>query len=364
MKDNVKKYRELVEGVNSIILCLDTEGRITFINKFAQKFFGYKKNEILGRNIIGTLVPVTDSAGRDLKAMIADLMLSPRKYINNENENMLSDGRRVWIAWTNRAALECGSRSKEILCVGNDISKIIEAERLLEEISARKSDFVANVSHEFKNPLAIIKEYLSMVLEGMAGEISAKQKDMLVPAMRTVDRLIRLVMDLLDVSKIEAGKMKLSRSRISIGLLVGEVLKDNEVEISKKQLTIKKDIPRDIGYIFADKDKFTRVIINLVSNAIKYTPPGGAITVGLSKRAGSIRFWISDTGPGISKENIAKLFDKFERIAAEKQEGTGLGLSIAKDIIELHKGKIWVESQLGKGSSFIFTLPAGVKKSG
>ncbi len=364
MRDNDKKYRELVEGVNSIILRMDTEGRITFINKFAQKFFGYKKSKILGQSVIGTIVPVTDSAGRDLKAMIGDIMLSPRKYINNENENMLAGGRRVWIAWTNKAVLEGGKRPKEILCVGNDISKIKEAERQLKEISARKSDFVANVSHEFKNPLAIIREYLSMVLEGFGGGVSEKQKEMISSAKRNTDRLIRLVTDLLDVSKIEAGKMKLIKSRINIGSLTSGILEDNQTAISKKQLTVKKYIPRDTGYIFADKDKVIRVIINLVSNAIKYTPAGGRIIVKILKSAGNVRFEISNTGSGIAQEDICKLFDKFERVAAEKQEGTGLGLSIAKDIVELHKGKIWVESKVGEGSRFIFTLPTGGRENG
>ena len=361
LKESEKKYRELVEGVNSIILRMDVEGRVTFLNRFAQKFFGYKASEILGRSVIGTIVPVTDSAGRDLKAMIGDIMLHPQKYVNNENENMLRGGQRVWIAWTNKAVLGKDKRREEILCVGNDITKIKEAEEALREMDKRKSAFVANVSHEFKNPLAIIRESLSQVLEGLTGEINAKQERMLGFAKHNTERLLRLVTDLLDVAKIEAGKMELKKEEVDIGPLIDEVVANNSAEISKKQLTLKKNIPQGTGSLWADKDKLTQVVINLVSNAIKYTPPGGSIAIKLLGSEKEIRFEIFNTGPGLTKENISKLFDKFERITAEKQEGTGLGLAISKDIIQLHGGKIWVESEAGKGSTFLFTLPRGSK---
>jgi PAS domain S-box-containing protein len=352
-----EEYRQLVEGANSIILRMDPQGKVTFINKFAQKFFGYKENEILGHSVVGTIVPVTDSSGRDLKKMIADIMLHPKKYINNENENMRHDGRRVWISWTNKAMIGSSGCSKEILCVGNDISDIKKAQELLKEMDARKSDFVANVSHEFKNPLGVIRESVSQVIEGLAGEVNAKQKETLLMAKNNTERLIRLVTDLLDVSKIEAGKMKLKLEKIDIKSLANDILKTYEKEFSKKQLSIKKYIPQNIGFIRADRDKLEEVIVNLLSNAMKYTPPGGCVTIKIAEAGNKMRFEISDTGPGIAKENFDKLFDKFERLTAEKEAGTGLGLPITKDIVELHKGKIWVESELGKGSKFIFTLP-------
>jgi signal transduction histidine kinase len=151
--------------------------------------------------------------------------------------------------------------------------------------------------------------------------------------------------------------MELKREKIEIGLLIDEIVANNGEEISKKQLTIKKAIPEDIGLLWADKDKVTQIIVNILSNAIKYTPSGGNIAITLSSNDNEMRFEISDTGSGLAKKDIDKLFNKFERIFSEKQEGTGLGLSIAKDIVELHKGKIWVESEIGKGSRFIFTLP-------
>lgn len=361
LKQNEDSYRRLVQDANSIILRMDTQGRITFFNKFAQKFFGFKEKEILKKSVIGTIVPVTDSAGKDLKIMIDDLAHHPGKYVNNENENMLRSGERVWISWTNKGLSGKQGATKEILCVGNDISKIKKAEELLKQMDKRKSAFVANVSHEFKNPLANMRLSIGYLLEGGFGELNEKQKEMLEIAHRSTDRLIRLVTDLLDLSKIEAGKMKLKKGKIQMALVVDEVIAANEEELSKKKMILEKNFFEMNGWLWADRDKLTEVIINLLSNAVKYTPEGGKITLGLSGTQKAIRFEISDSGPGISKEDFCKLFDKFERLTAEREEGTGLGLSITKDIIELHKGRIWVESELGKGSRFIFTLPRNCK---
>jgi len=237
------------------------------------------------------------------------------------------------------------------------LQELKSANEKLKELDKRKSAFVANVSHEFKNPLTTIKESLSLVVDGAAGEINSKQKKVLTTGKDNIERLLRLVMDLLDLSKIESGKMEMKREEIDLVSLVNGIVSQYEGEISKKKQAFKKDIPQKLGSIWADKDKLTEVIINLLSNAIKYTPSGGNITVKLEEKEKEVRFEISDTGPGIPKEHFQSVFDKFERITAEKEEGTGLGLPIAKDIIELHKGKIWVESESGKGSKFIFVLP-------
>jgi signal transduction histidine kinase len=232
-----------------------------------------------------------------------------------------------------------------------------KAEELLKDLNKRKLDFVANVSHEFKNPLGIINEAIAMGIDGLFGKVSIEQIKMLKVAKGNIERLIRLTTNLLDISAMESGAVVLKREKIGIGALIDEIVANNGEEVSRKKLTIKKAIPGDIGLLWADKDKVTQIIVNILSNAIKYTPSGGSIGIRLSGTDDEIRFEISDTGAGIAKEDIDKLFNKFERIFAEKQEGTGLGLSIAKDIVELHKGKIWVESEIGKGSKFIFILP-------
>lgn len=242
------------------------------------------------------------------------------------------------------------------------LRELKEANDRLKEMDRRKSDFVANVSHEFKNPLSVIKESLGLVAGGLAGSINAEQKKILETGARNIERLIRLVTDLLDLAKIESGKIGMRRERFDIASLTNEILNTYETDISKNRLILKKDIAGDIGPIWADRDKISQVIINLLNNAIKYTPGGGSVTIKLERAGEEVRFEISDTGPGIAKEDFIKIFDKFERVTTEKYEGTGLGLPIAKDIVELHKGNIMVESEIGKGSKFIFTLPLDLRR--
>ena len=227
----------------------------------------------------------------------------------------------------------------------------------IQKIADMQSQFVSTVSHELKNPLGVIRESMGLILDKLAGEVSGEQKEILEIGKRSTERLIRLVSDLLDISKIEAGKMKLRQADMDLGGLTEEVLKVYAKEISRKRIVLQKEIPPNIGLLSGDRDALIRVVINLVINAIKYTPEGSSISIKLTGNSREVRFEIADTGPGIPKESFAKMFNKFERVVAEKQEGTGLGLAISKDIINLHKGKIWVESEVGKGSKFIFTLP-------
>jgi signal transduction histidine kinase len=270
------------------------------------------------------------------------------------------------IGQLSRSFDEMADNLKDVLASRNALDMEVmerkKTEEILKKMDQKKSDFVANVAHEFKNPLAVVNESLSIVLEGVVGEVNLKQKEMLEIGSKTINRLSRLVNDLLDVAKIEAGKMELKIENIEIAAVVDEVIEANKIDIAKHKLDFKKEIMPEAGFLWADKDKLTEVILNLLSNAIKYTPPGGSISVKVEGFSDEVRFDISDSGQGIAKEDISRLFDKFERVTAEKQEGTGLGLCIAKDIVELHKGKILVESQIGKGSKFSFVLPRDPRK--
>ena len=237
-----------------------------------------------------------------------------------------------------------------------------EKNKKLKELDRLKSQFVANVAHEFKSPLIIIREAVKLILDGTLGEVNDVQRDALLRGRRNAERLIRLVTDLLDLAKIEAGKLSMKRERVDVALLIEEVSAAYKNEFSKKGITFIKNIREDIGLIWADKDKINEVIVNLLNNAIKYTRDGGTITINLTGDEREIRFEVTDTGLGISKGDTQRIFDKFERIGIDKKEGTGLGLPITKDIVELHKGKIRVESKVGKGSKFIFTLPRDLRK--
>lgn len=227
----------------------------------------------------------------------------------------------------------------------------------LKELDERKNAFVANVSHEFKSPLTVIKGTHGMFLKGFYGPITDEQRHVLEIANNTINRLNRLVMNLLDLAKIESGKMTLDKTSIRIVDLVQEVIETYSLLIEEKKMKVQTDIPVDFPTIEADKDRLTQAIINIFNNSLKFTPDGGQITFRAIQEDNVIRLEIEDNGPGMSQEGLRKIFDKFERITAEKREGTGLGLSIAKDMVLLHGGKIWAESEEKKGSKFVVVLP-------
>jgi len=226
----------------------------------------------------------------------------------------------------------------------------------LMELDRMKSDFVSNVVHELRTPLTIIKGNLDNIDHGFAGEVQLKQKEILGDVFRVINRLSRLVNDLLDLSKIESGKMELNKENLDIVALAGEVIKTFETLADGKKIGLVREFPEKAVIVNADKDKLTQVFINLMGNAIKFTDKGN-VTVKIIALQGEAQVEIQDTGSGIPRDQIDKIFDKFVRVVAEKKEGTGLGLPIAKDIIILHKGRIRVESESGKGSRFIFIIP-------
>lgn len=240
----------------------------------------------------------------------------------------------------------------------NERMQFIESQNIkLKELNALKTHFVSIVSHEFKSPLAIIRESQNVLLDGLAGEMTAKQKEVIEIEKKTIDRLIRLVRDLLDIARIESGKMLLKFESVEIAQLIQEVVNQFGPELQKKQIKLKITLDGIAGFAWVDRDKISQVVINLISNAVKYTPSGGEISISLEQYEQEIRFVIIDSGPGVKDGDLGKIFDRFERVTAEKEEGTGLGLPIAKEIVLLHKGSIWVESSPGHGSTFIFTIP-------
>lgn len=253
-----------------------------------------------------------------------------------------------------RAAKERERLQKEIAAKNVELEA---ANRKLKELDRIKSDFVANVAHEFRTPLTIIKGNIDLVTKGGLGEVSPEQADLLGSATKVANRLSRLVNDLLDISKIESGKMQLKKERININKIIEENLPTFDKMTKDKKQVLHTELAKDMCEINADMDKITQVFVNLLSNAIKYSPDGGEITVKTVNLEKEIMVEVADKGEGIAAENLDAVFDKFTRVTAEKKEGTGLGLPIAKDIVVLHKGRMWVKSELGKGSQFYFTLP-------
>ncbi|MFH1439848.1 MAG: GAF domain-containing protein [Candidatus Woesearchaeota archaeon] len=238
--------------------------------------------------------------------------------------------------------------------------ELVEKNRELERMGRLKSDFVSNVSHELRTPLTSIKGYTKLLIEGKLGEMPDKQLQCMKIILEESDRLSRLINDVLDLAKLEKGTVKFKKDEMDIESVAKEVIttlftladdKDIKMEISSKG---------NIPQISASPDLIKQLFFNLIGNAIKFTPKNGTISVIIEVCNNCIKTTIKDTGIGIRKDVLPKLFDKFYQVdtsMTREFSGTGLGLPICKHIIDAHKGKIWVESELDKGSSFIFTLP-------
>ncbi len=233
----------------------------------------------------------------------------------------------------------------------------------LKKLDQLKSEFIASVSHEFRTPLNSIRESIALISDG-AVKMGEKQGDRVFEiAKNNVNRLALLIDDLLDFSKLEAGRMRMDKQPHDLLSIIQEVADSMRGLAEKKgvQLVCQPDSGRP--FIHADKSRLVQVLMNLVDNAIKFTPPGGSITLRMAVKDLQIKVAVEDTGVGIPSEHLVKIFDKFEQLRhhhpGTEIRGTGLGLAISKQIVELHGGRIWAESEVGKGSRFVFTLPAG-----
>ena len=236
------------------------------------------------------------------------------------------------------------------------------ANERLKELDRLKSDFVSNVSHELRTPLTAIKGAVDLILREVPGPLNEKQNHHLKRVSANTQHLAGLISDLLDLSKIEEGKIELHAERVSLEGLVHEVVETLRTLAVEKLIELKVGSVESSLNVWVDRNKLTQVLTNLIGNAIKFTPAQGRVTISsASNDTDWVRVSVSDTGPGILVNEHGRIFDKFYQVAengAAKPKGTGLGLAIAKTLVELHGGEIWVESEPRHGSTFYFTLPA------
>jgi putative ABC transport system substrate-binding protein len=235
------------------------------------------------------------------------------------------------------------------------------ANERLKELDRMKSDFVSHVSHELRTPLTAIKGAVDLILREVAGPLTEKQIHYLTRVRSNAQHLAGLINDLLDLSKIESGRIEVKSSRVSLSGLVREAVEALRPVAAEKAIALETTVPEPSVPVWADRDKINQVLTNLIGNAIKFTPVQGKVTISVSRNGKeSVRVSVSDTGPGVPPDEREKIFAKFYRVAevnGENSKGTGLGLAISKALVELHGGKIWVESEPSRGSTFSFTLP-------
>jgi signal transduction histidine kinase len=236
--------------------------------------------------------------------------------------------------------------------------------RELAAASRHKSEFLANMSHELRTPLNAVLGYAELIQDGIYGEVPAKMGDVLERIQQNGRHLLGLINDVLDLSKIEAGQLTLSPVDYSMRELVLDVVSATEALAAEKKLALEVDAPADLPHGRGDERRLTQVLLNLVSNAIKFTE-AGSVGIRASAADGSFLVAVTDTGVGIAPEDRERIFEEFQQVdtsSTRRKGGTGLGLAIARRIVELHGGRIWVESMPGQGSTFAFTLPLRVRE--
>lgn len=352
-----ERVENVIRSVAEGLVVLDNEGKIQMLNPAAEKLLGITQGQAIG-------VPMSQSLKTEhIVALTKGPLLDEGAEVGKEIEVRSIDDETRKILQASSAVLQNEQgRTVGVVAVLSDITR----QKKLDEM---KSQFVAHVSHELRTPLVAIEQSLAILQARDTGEITPVQENFLSIAQRNISRLSRLVNDLLDVAKLEAGQMKLNIIPFKICDLVHHVAETVRALAESKAVAIEEKFPEADVEVEADADRLIQVITNLTGNAIKFTPSGGRISVeinpdlrdqGVSQEP-CIAISVQDTGVGIPREDQEKIFRKFEQGNApslSRQLGsTGLGLTIAKEIVELHGGKIWVESQEGEGSRFVFVIP-------
>ena len=384
LQESERKYRELVQNANSIILRWNREGEVTFLNEFGQKFFGFSEDEILGRHVVGTIVPESESTGRDLSPLMDKITAHPEDFEKNINENMRRNGDRVWISWTNKVVKDNEGQVLEILSIGSDITErkqtevelekyrlhledlvnertaeLEQANVKLKELDTLKSMFIASMSHELRTPLNSIIGFTGMTLQGLSGELNDEQKDNLARVYQSAKHLLALITDVIDISKIEAGRIDSFPEEVSLKKIIDEAIVSVEPQLKDKQLTLTVDVPVDVK-LNTDRKRLLQCLINFLSNGVKFTEKGG-ITITVCERNAEVEISVTDTGIGIAEKEMPKLFEAFERLDTHlrvKAGGTGLGLYLTKKLAtDILQGSVSVRSMEGQGSTFTLRVP-------
>jgi len=337
------KTLAIISNLTDGLIVLDPDGKISLVNPQTESFFNVEAKDMVGKNL------------SDLKSfplfyplieLIGDKPMGIFRKELPVKENLTLEVSVI--------PMINGEEDLGTLIILHDIAR----EKLIEQM---KSEFVSVAAHQLRTPLSAIKWALRLLLDGDVGQTTEEQKDVLEKAYESNERMIDLINDLLNVSRIEEGRFLYKPISIDLEAVVQSVIDSYKEMIEKKKINFEFKKPGGkLPNVLLDAEKMSLAIQNLLDNAIKYTPEGGNVTVSLKQNDGEIEFSIKDTGVGIPKDQQDRIFTKFFRganVMRLETEGSGLGLFITKNIIEAHGGKLWFESEEGKGTTFYFTIP-------
>lgn len=338
------KVKAILKSINDGVIAIDRKGTILLINPAVEKMFNICYEKSLGKTVIEVV------RNFDLEKLLFQALKSGQS-ISDEIQLLVPDPKTFRIV---TAPLKNEKEVVGVVAVLRDITAFREVERM-------KTDFVANVSHELRTPLTSVKGFVETLLDGALEEPETARHFLEIISDET-DRLNRLINDLLSLSRIEAKNMEANKEKLSLAKIMNNTLSILTPQAKEKVLDVELRIAPDLPMVMADEDMIGQMLINLVDNAIKYTPRGGKVSIKAEKENDAVKIVISDTGIGIPRESIPRLFERFYRVdkaRSREMGGTGLGLAIVKHILELHHGRIEVESDVARGSTFTVYLPVG-----
>ncbi len=352
-----QRAKAILEAVADGILVTDARMRITLLNPSAERLLGIQASQVLGKPL-EHFRGLFGSAGARWLENIQRWSQAPENLEEAvaESQIEMEDGRVLSVRL---APVFLHNEFLGTVSVIRDITQHIEIDRM-------KSAFVANVSHELRTPLTAIKGYAEILLKGRVGELDERQRKFLNIIHRHTERLIVLVNDLLDLSRLEAGRVRLHPEQVDLRELIRDTMRDFRQKVKKdgRDLTLTYEIPEDLPPVYADVKRTAQILNNLVENAIRYTPDGGSVHVRarVTEDGQFVEVAVKDTGVGIPPEEQDRVFERFYRgqnTLVMETPGTGLGLSIVKQLVEMQGGRIWLESTgvPGEGTTFYFTLP-------
>jgi len=365
LREREDSMRLLIESLQEYaIFLLDATGRVATWNAGAERIKGYRADEIIGKHFSCFYLEEERAAGRPAKTLHDALV---NGQTQDEGWRVRKDGQRFWATVTMSRVLDQDGRLLGFSKVTRDRTERRKMELALRDknielqktVEARDL-FLANMSHELRTPLNGIIGFAEFLADGKPGPVSPKQKEYLEDILHSGKHLLHVINDVLDIAKVEAGKMELSSERFSIAKAIDDVYAALELTAQKKQLQIIIQLDPDFDEVTLDRNRFKQVLYNLFSNAVKFTDEGGSVEVVSTKiDHDRFRLVVADTGIGIKSEDLKRLFKQFEQISPGQRrgQGTGLGLALTRRIVELQSGTIDVESEFGKGTKFTVVLP-------
>jgi PAS domain S-box-containing protein len=368
--------RQIIETMNDALIVFDPEGVVRLVNQATCSLFGHLEKDLVGKRPSAGMAADPDFA-EHLEAIIRSGTVRNSEAGFRTQQN----GARTLSISTSIMRNPIGEPLATV-CVVNDvterrsaeeereklIAQLQEANRKLQTVDKMKSDFVSVVSHELRTPLTTIKAFVELLIMKPGTPLQQRSKFMATVSAET-DRLNRLTSDLLDLARIEDGSMKWRFEEVSVEKLIRRSLENMKPLLDSKALRVTAVFGPDLPVFFGDRDRLVQVVTNVLSNAVKFTPTGGAIHVAARREQvpeDRLVVEIADTGIGIPAQDLELIFEKFHRSGDQLTsaiDGTGLGLAIARQIVEFYGGRIWAASGHGKGSTFTFTLPLGEKRT-